>query len=288
MDAATQQPVYARPFSGIAAVLATAAVLTLISSGVARHPASLQTPGNGYFWTDVALLLTYGAAGIWVWAGHNARKDAAIRVGSVAGLLLATVLVANHVIELFVPARGFALVIGPVLLTLGLLAAAGSATWQRTASVAQTVLGGLWCAVVAVPTALTAILTLIFVFEGRAELPLKEPFAASGMSDPAAFLMRNSLEAASELLTRLPVFALFLSFLGGLTSALVTRLSPRVRVAWLWIVPLAFAMGTAALAHAESLERSARPPFVMLGVVLTALALSAAHPVWGAPRRAQD
>ena len=40
------------------------------------------------------------------------------------------------------------------------------------------------------------------------------------MSDPGAFVVRNSLEAASEILVRVPIAALVLSFLGSVSNAL--------------------------------------------------------------------
>ena len=44
-------------------------------------------------------------------------------------------------------------------------------------------------------------------------------------------------------------------------------------------------VGAAALVHADSLERAARPPFVMTGVALAGLAPCGAHPIWSALRR---
>jgi hypothetical protein len=81
-------------------------------------------------------------------------------------------------------------------------------------------------------------LVLNFAFKARAELPLKEPFAASGLSDPAAFLERNSLEAASEGLVRMPVLALFLSLIGALANAWIIQWSRSVALAGGWIAPL--------------------------------------------------
>jgi hypothetical protein len=263
-------------------------VLSLIAVDVARYPASIQVPGNHLLWTNVTLLLMYGLAAIWVSYQRRADVRAAIRIGAITGLLLGAVQVANHVIELFVPARNFALVISPVFLMLALLGAAGSAAWQRTRSFVLAVGAGVWCAVVATVILLSIALVLNLAFEARAELPLKEPFAASGMNDPGAFLVRNSLEAASEGLVRMPVSALVLSLIGALANAWITQWSRSAALAGVWIAPLVFVMGAAALLYANSLGRSARPPFVMAGVLLAGLALSAAHPIWSALRRSRQ
>ena len=46
-----------------------------------------------------------------------------------------------------------------------------------------------------------------------------------GMTDAGAFVVRNSLEAASEILVRLPIAALVLSLGGGLANAWITSSS---------------------------------------------------------------
>jgi hypothetical protein len=264
--------------------LGVAIVLALIAVRVARYPASIQGPGNSLLWTNVTLLLVYGLAAIWV--SYQSRVDVrtAIRIGAITGLLLGAVHVANHLIELFVPARNFALVISPVFLMFALLGAAGSAAWQRTRSLALAVVAGLWCAVVATVILISVALVLDVVFETRAELPLREAFSASGMTDPGAFLLRNSLEAASEGLVRMPVFALVFSLIGAVANAWITQWPRNAALAGVGIAPLVLVMGAAALLHANSLERSARPPFVMAGVLLAGVALSAAHPIWSALR----
>ena len=259
-------------------------VLALIAVRVARYPASIQGPGNSLLWTNVTLLLVYGLAAIWVSYQSRADVRTAIRIGAITGLLLGAVHVANHLIELFVPARNFALVISPVFLMFALLGAAGSAAWQRTRSLALAVVAGLWCAVVATVILISVALVLDVVFEMRAELPLREAFSASGMTDPGAFLLRNSLEAASEGLVRMPVFALVFSLIGAVANAWITKWPRNAALAGVGIAPLVLVMGAAALLHANSLERSARPPFVMAGVLLAGVALSAAHPIWSALR----
>jgi hypothetical protein len=267
---------------GGATVFGVLVVLTMMAVGVARYPASIQGPGNRLLWMNVMLLVMYGLAAIWVWHQRHAKVRSAISIGAITGLLLGAVYVANHVIELFVPVRNFALVISPVFLMLALLGAVGSAAWQRTRSLVFAVIAVVWCAVVATLILIPIALVLNFAFDARAELPLKEPFAASGLSDPGAFLERNSLEAASEGLVRMPVLALLLSLIGALADAWIFQWSRSVALAGGWIAPLLLVMGAAALWYANSLERSARPPFVIAGVLLAGVALSAAHPIWSA------
>jgi hypothetical protein len=234
---------------------------------------------------DIVLLLVYGLGGIWVWYQRRAEVRTALRAGGLAGLVLGAVHVANHTIESFVPDRNFALVISPVLLMLALFGAAGSAAWERTRSFALAVIAGVWCAMVAMLILLCFAFSVNLAFEGRVELQLREAFAASGMNDPGAFAIRNSLEAASEGLVRMPAFAMFLSFAGAVASAWITRRSLTTVFAAASITPVMLVTGMAALWYANSLERGARPPFVMAGVLLASIALSFGHPIWSALRR---
>ena len=288
MPDAVPHPMRTCHLLGGATVVGVLVVLGLIAVGVARYPASIQASGNSFFWTDVTLLMIYGLAAIWVWNQRQARIRSAFMIGATAGLLLGAVCVANHVIELFVPARNFALVISPVFLVFGLLGTAGSVAWERTRSLVLAVIAGVWCAVVGTLILIVVALVLDFAFEARAELLLKEPFAASGMSDPRAFLERNTLEAASEGLVRMPALALFLSLLGALANAWIAQWRRIAALAAVWIAPLFLVMGAYLLWSANSLERSARPPLVIAGILLAGVALSVAHPISSALRRRRE
>src|SRR6202047_127906 len=116
--------------SGI--ILGTVLVLSLFATGVMQHRASAQGSGVGLLRMDVALLVVYGFAGMLVWKQRSLVAIAAAIVGAQIGLVLGAVGIANHLIEAFVPARPFVLIISPVLLTLALLGMAGGAGGGRT------------------------------------------------------------------------------------------------------------------------------------------------------------
>jgi hypothetical protein len=270
---------------GTTPVLGVLFVLTLTAIGVARHPSAIQGAGNNLFWLDLALLLIYGIAGIWVRHQTSAPLDVAIRLGTMTGFLFGVVLVVNHITELFVPTRNFSLVIGPVFLALALLAATGSAVMERTSSVLLAAVAGVWCAMVGTLILLCAGLALNLTCEARCELWLRQAFAASEMKDPGGFLMRNTLEAASEGLVRMPIIALLLSPMGAWTNAWMVRRSRTTVLVSICSAVLLFMVSAAALSYANSLQRSARPPFIIGGVLLASVALSAAHPSWSALRQ---
>ncbi len=268
------------------AILGFLLVILLIVVSVLCHSASL---GTGLLITDLALLSGYGAFAIWVWRQRRPDSRDALTVGSQTALILAVVLITSHAIEWFtlLESRTGQLVrgAGSVLLMLALLGAAGSAAWQRTRSTMLAVIAGLWCGSLATLILLSFALTLNLAFPAHAASWLHEAFVASGMRDAGAFIVRNSLEAASEILVRMPVAALLLGFCGALSNALITGRSRTVAVVAAWFTPIIFIAGATALWYANSLERAARPPFVMAGILAAGIALCGAHPIWSSLSR---
>ena len=268
------------------AVLGSLLVFLLIIISVGRHPSSL---GAGLFIADITLLSGYGAFSAWVWRQRHPERREALASGARVGLILGAIFIASHTIEWFALdanrtvqlARGA----GSVLLMMGLLGATGSAAWERTRSVMLAVIASLWCGSVAILTFLSFALTLNLVFQEHAASWLHEPFVASGMSDAGAFVVRNSLEAASEILVRVPIAALVLSFVGSLSNTWITAWSRSFALLAACFTPFVFVAGAVALWYADSLKRAARPPFVMAGILAAGIALCGAHPIWSSLSR---
>jgi hypothetical protein len=270
--------------SGI--ILGAILVLSLIAAGVMQHHTSVQGSGIGLLRTDIALLVAYGIAGTLVWKQRAPAAITAATLGAQIGLIIGAVGIANHLIEAFVPARPFVLIISPVLVTLALFGMAGAAAWERTESLLLAVSSGLCCAIVATLTTLCFAISFNLLFAARVEWQLREAFAVGGMVDQAGFRVRNILEASSEILVRLPLLGLSLALAGAVIQAWMSRESRRVLVLAAGILtPFVFAVGATALWHANAIERAARPPFVLSGVVLTGIAACAAYPVWSSFHR---
>jgi len=83
-------------------VLGVVAVFSLVAVGVARHPASVQGAGSGLLRIDIALLLAFGIAGVWVWYERRPEVNLSLRIGAQFGVLLGVVHVANHIVESYV------------------------------------------------------------------------------------------------------------------------------------------------------------------------------------------
>ncbi len=274
---------------GSAIILGTILVLSLVAAGVVQRPTSAHGPGFGLLRLDFALLLIYGFAGMLVWKQRFPSAITAAMVGAQIGLVVGAVQITNHLIEAFVPSRVFVLIISPVLLTLALLGTAGALAWERTGSLALAVISGVYCAIVAVLITLCFAISFNLLFAARVDWQLREAFAASGMIDRAAFRVRNILEASSEILVRMPPLAICLALAGAVIHAWMSRESRRViLLATRFLAPFVFAAGAAALWHANTIERGARPPFVLSGVLLTGAALCAAYPIWASFHSSKD
>ncbi len=274
-----------RTLGGLA-ILGSLLVLLLMIVSVGRHPSSL---GSGLFIMDITLLSGYGVFSTWGWRQRRPEVRDALTAGAQTGIMLGLVLVASHAIEWFAldgnRTAQFARGAGSTLLMLGLLGAAGSAAWERTRSIKLGVIAGLWCGSLAMMILLSFALTLNLAFEAHSVAWLHEAFAASGMSDPGAFVVRNSLEAESEILVRLGIAGLVLSSIGSLSNAWIMPRSRSVSVLAAWFMPFVFVAGVSAVWYAGSLERAARPPFVMAGVLAAGFAVCGAHPIWSSLSR---
>jgi hypothetical protein len=145
----TVVPMQRQQILGCAIVLGTLLVLSQVGVGIMQHPTSVQGSGVGLLQTNIVLLLLYGFAGILVWRQRSQSAINAAITGAQVGLLVGAVLIANHLIEAFIPGRPFVLIISPVLLTLALLGAAGATAWERTRSLALAEVGGVCFAITA-------------------------------------------------------------------------------------------------------------------------------------------
>jgi hypothetical protein len=276
--------------SGSAAIVGAVLVLALFAMGVGLHPESVRNTGGALLVMDIVLVLLFGGAGVWAVRQRNAGVNASLKVGAVVGFVLGITHIVHHAVEFFVPLGGrtapLLLGAGHMLLVFALFCAAGSAAWERTESVGLAMVAGIWAALLSVLIVIAFGLSSNLLFASRALIRLQEAFQGSGMSDAGAFVVRNGLEAASESLLRLPILGLILSLAGALANAWLSRCGRRGVVLVAWVTPFLFAAAALLLWYADSLERAARPPFIMTGLLLAAVSLSSAHSVWSVLRRA--
>jgi len=278
-----------RPTAAGAILVGILLVISLFVVSIWRHPESIEGAGRRFFVMDVALLLVYGVVAVCAALQRSERLAIALGVGALLGYALGLVNVAHHILEFLFPFTGamtsFVLGAGHILLALALFSVAGSVAWEHTRSVGLAAAAAMWSAVLSVLILVAFAFALQFAFESRAEAGLQEPFRASGMKDAGAFLVNNSLEAASEGFVRFPVLAFFMALAGALASAWLSCRARGYALVAAWLAPLLFSAGAVSLWHANSLERSLRPPFVIAGLLSAGIFLAIMPATWSALRR---
>jgi len=272
-----------------AVVLGVMLLLLLYAVSVWSLPESIEGGGGRFLVMDIVLVLIYGVFGVCVALQRSAKVSIALNVGALVGLILGLANIAHHFIEFLVPFRGrtasVLLGAGHVLLMFALFSVAASLAWERTRAIGLAMIAALWSALLSVSMLLVFAFLLLLAFESCAELELQEAFLASGMHDPGAFLVKNSLAAASEVLIRMLALALLFSLAEALANAWMSRLTRTYALAAAWLVPVAFIAGAVSLWYADSLKRASRPPFVMAGLLLAGFSLVGINAIWCALRR---
>ncbi len=268
-------------------VIGIAVVFALMLWGILRHPASVSQGGLPSFLATTGALLAYGGVALW-----NRRPSDAVRValgqGARVGLLLGAIAVVNHSFEIFGSLdSSWSAVLGVSAWGLMFLSfgGTGSATYHRTGSLRLAVLSSVWCALV------SAVLSLVYgyatglLFMPHMQHILRGVFAQSGMTDPQAFVVRNTLDSGASHALLAPVVAAAFGLAGGLARAMLGSVRRGVAMALGGFAILLAGAGLAAIRFASSLNRPDRPPYIMFGLFALGVTMACAHPVLTAIRR---
>lgn len=105
-------------------------------------------------------------------------------------------------------------------------------------------------------------------------------FLASGLNDAEGFVLRISLLDTLGTLVSMPIAAVALSFMGALSNAWLSTRSRNLTIVAAGIMSFVLVAGAGAIWYADALERAARPPFIIAGLVAAAVAVCTAHPIW--------
>ena len=272
-------------FTGIVAIIVALLVLSFFVLGVMLHPESIKNTGNSFLVEDIVLVFLFIVASVWVIRQRIPKVSASLSVGAIVGIILGMTHIVHHIAEFFSSLgeeRTALFVIGAchTLLILALLCVAGSIARERSGSIVLAVVAGLWSSILSVLILVAFGFSVNLFFESRAILHMHEAFQASGISDPRAFLVKNTMESASEAFLRLPILALILSFAGGLANAWVSHRERHTIIILAYLIPFVFIAGAILLWYANSLERAARPPFIMIGLLLAGVSLIGFHSVY--------
>jgi hypothetical protein len=266
----------------IVAVIAIAIVLYL----AACFPSSVTDGGWAAFIAAVVPLLVYFSAGMWARRG-SARIQAALRIGTVAGLSMAAVGVLYHTVEISTSLAGSIGAVlgagmwGAMFLTFGI---ACSATFRKEKSIGLGVLSSAWSGMTYAAVLVACALAMAFTFMPHMQRILAPLYSTSGMQNPQAFVVRHEVGAAGQHLSLVPAIASFVGSVSGVACLFLISIRRQTALVIGIVAMLVFAAGVVSIRFATSLERTQRPPFIMFGLAALAVTLASAHPLFIAIR----
>jgi hypothetical protein len=211
---------------GVEVIVGIGLLFLIVGYAVWRHPGSVSHGGGANFAVIYTLLLAFGVAAMAVRRTERPMTRAALRRGSIVGLLVGTVAVLNTSIDQFLaiaaPLRQAAM-LGTMTIIVVLFATTAVWAGKRTTSRPLAVVSSLWAAVVG------GVITCLYSFAGNLaflrvlDAPLHAGHAESGISVPADVVVRNTLEAVSSHLLVSPVLALAAGIAGAWIAAYLLR-----------------------------------------------------------------
>jgi hypothetical protein len=222
-----------------------------------RYKSSMQLGSLG------VLLLAYLGAGIWAWRARGIAVKSSLRTGAAFGLLFGVAGAVSLTLEYLGHLRPPFNTLVPVTemgVMVVLFGAAAAVTLRRSGSWPLALLAAVWSALIGT--------TLICAHGFLLQRAVLQPRGLGSFE--------NTVESAVEHLAIAPVVAV----LGGTAAIAATllhrRSGVRARLALaLWDV-VQGTVGIGLLVFAASLARAQRPPYVMGGMLLTAMALAGA------------
>lgn len=269
-------------------LMGLAGIVALLLYGIISYPGSIQGEGLTHLILLIAGLLAYTAVIAWSKLQKKTSVQIALAQGTKFGVILGCGAWVNMALEHFAPLGP----VGSMVRGIGMWAlmfvsfgAAGSVAYQRSCSLGLAMLSAIWSALISTVATLIFGFALSALFMPSMQHILAGAYAQSGMSDPRAFVIRNTLDSASTHLLLVPVLACLFGLVGAFACSCLGSLRPRVTKV-IGVLEICLLLGgLAALRYASVLARPERPPFVMTGLLALGIAMACAHPVFTAVRR---
>ena len=269
-------------------LLGIGVLFALLLYAVLRYPASLSQGGQFSLLVTAGALLAYGAAALWARRATSDSLQMALEQGARIGLLLGAFAVLIHTIEIFATLDStMGAIFGVSMWAVLFLAFGGvaSATSQRSGSLGLAISASVWCALVSTVMTLLAGYTIALLFMPHMQQILQGVYAQSGMTDPQAFVIHNTLSSGASHVLLTPIIALVFGCAGGIAGMLFGAIHRPIALALAVGELLLLTVGLAAIGFASSLNRSERPPYIMFGLLALGVTMACAHPILAAIRR---
>jgi len=265
--------------------------IALLGYAALRFPAALAAGGLTRALASGGALLACAVASEWARRSPSDAVQSALRSGARVGVVLGAAAVIGHTLEVFAALQSpipAILGVGMWALMFLLFGVASAETYRREGSIAPGIMSSMWAAMISSVTTVVFAFFVGLLFMSRMQRVLSGAFAVSGMTDARAFVIRNMLDGASSHLLIAPAVAALAGAASGVASSILKPVRRRTAVALAMCALVVLVGGVGALRFASSLERSARPPFVMLGLLLLGAALTSAGPVFAVIRDPQS
>jgi hypothetical protein len=206
--------------------IAVGVLLLIVGYAVWRYPGSISRGGGTDVTVIYTVLLAHGAAAMAVRRAERPMTRAAIRRGSIVGLLVGAVAILNTAIDQFmsidVSLRQTAMLATMVVIVV-MFGTAAVWAGKLTSSRRLAILASMWAAVVG------GVVTCLYSFAGNLtfmkmlETSLHAAYVESGLEAPRDFVVHNTLEATSSHLLVVPVLALIAGAAGAWIAAFLPK-----------------------------------------------------------------
>jgi hypothetical protein len=264
----------------------TGALLFLIGVAVYQHPASVFPGDLSAAAVTVAAMVVFGVTAACTLYAKTTGLQMALLIGAAVGALQGFIEMANIAFE-YSPYGSKAVHTLAVPLSMALMillfSSAGSLAYDRTSSLRLATVSGVWCAVVG------TLLTGLFGFAYNIiQMPhmveiMHTEFALSGLADPRAYVVRNTIDSASTHFFLAPILG---AISGCIASFVSSQLRGRQRLVAVLFSAMSFVLlisSVALIRFGLTLARADRAPYISCGMIGSALALTC---LWPATRAA--
>lgn len=262
--------------------------IVLLAYGEWLFPESVAGSGWSAFFASIGALLIYGAVSEGARRASSDTTRVALVTGARVGWFLGLLEAMHHIAEDFgdlrppMPAILGVSMWGLLFLCFGI---AGSTAYRKTGSLFLSMVASVWSAVVSTVALVSFAFAAGLLFMPHMQHMSAGEFAASGMSDPRAFVVRNMFDAASSHLLIAPVVAAIVGVSSALASSRLRLVGLRTQALFGCVCLLLLTAGIMAIRFASSLDRAARPPFIMCGLLALGISLASAYPIVSAIRQ---
>ena len=267
--------------------VSSVAGLALLGYGTLRFPASVRTGGFTPAVVSSGALLAYVGASRWATRSSSDPVRRALQSGGNVGVVLGAAAILGHTLEVFaalqpaIPAILGVAMWGLLFLLLGWTSAK---TYRRDGSIVLGIVSSIWGALISSATTVAFAFIVGLLFMTRMQQVLAGALALSGMPDGRAFVIRNMLDGASSHLLIAPAVAVLAGAASGVGCSILKSVGRRTAVTLAVCALVVLVGGVGSLRFASSLERSARPPFVLIGLLSLGVSLTSASALFAVIR----